>query len=47
MKLPKLQKVHERILGAKGGKGGKGNFQFRSSINTTPMQFQKVCRVNL
>lgn len=39
--VAEITKVGERILGAKGGKGGKGNFQFRSSINTTPMQFQK------
>lgn len=30
----------ERILIAKGGRGGKGNFLFRSSINTTPMESQ-------
>jgi len=35
-----ITKVGERILGAKGGHGGKGNFKFRSSINTTPKQFQ-------
>ncbi len=33
-------KIGERLLLAKGGKGGKGNFQFRSSRNTSPMQFQ-------
>lgn len=32
-------KIGERTLSAKGGKGGKGNFQFRSSINTSPMEF--------
>ncbi|MCK9578299.1 GTPase ObgE [bacterium] len=32
--------VGEKILLAKGGKGGKGNFQFRSSRNTTPMESQ-------
>lgn len=26
---------------ARGGKGGKGNFLFRSSVNTTPMEFQE------
>lgn len=36
-----ITKVGERILGAKGGQGGRGNFKFRSSVNTTPMQFQK------
>ncbi|MEK7178272.1 MAG: GTPase ObgE [Patescibacteria group bacterium] len=34
-----FEKIGERILLAKGGIGGKGNFQFRSSINTTPTQF--------
>lgn len=33
-------KIGERILIAKGGIGGKGNFQFRSSRNTTPRQSQ-------
>ena len=33
-------KVGQRILIAKGGLGGKGNFHFRSSRNTTPMQSQ-------
>lgn len=32
--------VGEKIILAKGGKGGKGNFQFRSSRNTTPMESQ-------
>ncbi|MFA6252431.1 MAG: GTPase ObgE [Candidatus Paceibacterota bacterium] len=32
--------VGEKILIAKGGKGGKGNFFFRSSRNTTPMESQ-------
>lgn len=31
----------EKILVAKGGKGGKGNYFFRSSINTTPKEFEK------
>jgi GTP-binding protein len=33
-------KVGEPVLVAKGGKGGKGNYLFRSSTNTTPMQSQ-------
>ncbi|MFH1036471.1 MAG: GTPase ObgE [Patescibacteria group bacterium] len=33
--------VGERLLVAKGGKGGKGNLKFRSSTNTTPMQYGK------
>lgn len=35
-----IVKVGERILTAKGGYGGKGNFKFRSSLNTRPKQFQ-------
>lgn len=33
-------KIGEQILVAKGGKGGKGNFQFRSSKNTSPTKSQ-------
>ncbi len=33
-----IEKIGERIILAKGGIGGKGNFQFRSSLNTTPKQ---------
>ena len=36
-----LLKIGEQILIAKGGHGGKGNFLFRSSRNTTPMQIQE------
>jgi GTP-binding protein len=35
-----IAKTGEKILVAKGGKGGKGNFQFRTSRNTSPKQFQ-------
>ncbi len=35
-----IEHIGERVLLAQGGKGGKGNFQFRSSRNTTPKQFQ-------
>lgn len=35
-----LNKVDERILIAKGGLGGRGNFEFRSSRNTTPRYAQ-------
>lgn len=35
-----INKIGEQILLAKGGNGGKGNFRFRSSKNTTPMQFR-------
>lgn len=34
-------KIGEKILIAKGGLGGKGNFQFRSPRNTTPMEFKE------
>ena len=33
-------KIGEKILAAKGGRGGKGNFKFRSSVNTSPKEFQ-------
>jgi len=33
-------KIGQKVLIAKGGKGGKGNFKFRSSVNTSPEQFQ-------
>lgn len=33
--------IGQRLLVAKGGKGGKGNFKFRSSVNTSPTQFQE------
>ena len=33
-----IAKIGERVLAAKGGKGGRGNFQFRSSTNTSPKQ---------
>lgn len=31
----------ERIQAARGGRGGRGNFKFRSSINTSPQEFEK------
>lgn len=34
-------KIGERILATKGGLGGRGNFHFRSSTNTTPMEFEE------
>ena len=36
-----IVKNEEKILIAKGGKGGRGNYFFRSSINTTPKEFEK------
>ena len=39
--VQELTHVGEHTCVAKGGNGGKGNFLFRSPINTTPKQFQK------
>ncbi|SRR6266481_923753 len=33
-----LTQIGEQFLVAKGGRGGRGNFQFRSSTNTSPKQ---------
>jgi len=33
--------IGQRLLLAKGGRGGKGNFQFRSATNTSPIEFQQ------
>ena len=33
--------IGQRLLIAKGGRGGKGNFEFRSSINTSPKEFEQ------
>ncbi len=38
--LFELTKLGERIGMAQGGKGGKGNFQYKSSRNTSPKQSQ-------
>ncbi len=38
--VQEIVKIGERVLMAKGGHGGKGNYQFRSSLNTSPKQFQ-------
>ncbi|KKT29668.1 Obg family GTPase CgtA [Candidatus Giovannonibacteria bacterium RIFCSPLOWO2_02_FULL_45_28] len=35
-----IEKVGERVLLASGGIGGKGNFQFRSPRNTSPLESQ-------
>ena len=35
-----ITKIGERVAIARGGRRGKGNFHFRSSTNTTPMQFE-------
>ena len=34
-------KVGQEIVVAKGAKGGRGNFKFRSSVNTTPKEFEE------
>ena len=39
--VSEITSVGERILGAGGGAGGRGNFKFRSSINTTPKEFEE------
>ncbi len=36
-----IVKIGEKILAAKGGHGGKGNFHFRSPVNTSPTQFKE------
>jgi len=36
-----IMAIGQRLLIAKGGKGGKGNFKFRSSVNTSPTEFQE------
>jgi GTP-binding protein len=33
--------IGQRLLVVKGGRGGKGNFKFRSAINTSPTEFQE------
>ena len=33
--------IGQRLLTTKGGRGGKGNFKFRSSVNTSPTEFQE------
>ena len=39
--VSEITRVGERILAAGGGAGGRGNFKFRSSINTTPKEFEE------
>jgi GTP-binding protein len=36
-----VRELGERLLVAGGGKGGRGNFKFRSSTNTSPMEFEE------
>ncbi len=40
MIIAEVNRAGEEILIAKGGKGGRGNFQFRSSRNTSPKEFE-------
>ena len=40
-KSVEITKIGQRELVAKGGHGGKGNWFFRSSINTTPTEFEE------
>lgn len=35
-----ITKIGERVVVAHGGKGGRGNFHFRSAINTSPQEFE-------
>jgi GTP-binding protein len=39
--VQEITEVGQRILLAGGGMGGKGNFKYRSAINTTPTEFQE------
>lgn len=35
-----IMKIGEQVTIARGGYGGKGNYKFRSAVNTSPKQFQ-------
>lgn len=39
-KKREVEKIGEEVMIAQGGRGGKGNFHFRSSINTSPEDFE-------
>lgn len=39
-KVEEITAIGQRILVARGGQGGRGNYQFRSSTNTTPREFE-------
>lgn len=36
-----ITKIGERLLVAAGGRGGRGNNEFRSSVNTSPQEFEE------
>lgn len=36
-----IVKIGEKVMVAKGGHGGKGNFHFRSAVNTSPTEFKE------
>lgn len=38
--VQEIIKIGERVAVARGGFGGKGNYKYRSSLNTSPKQFQ-------
>jgi len=40
-KAQEVTRVGERLLVARGGRGGRGNYHFRSSTNTSPMEFEE------
>jgi GTP-binding protein len=40
-KYSEITQIGESVLAAKGGLGGRGNFNFRSSRNTTPEEFEE------
>jgi GTPase len=40
-KSSEITRIGERLLAAKGGTGGRGNFNFRSSRNTTPEEYEE------
>ena len=39
--VKEITRAGERVLAAGGGTGGRGNFKFRSSTNTTPMEAEE------
>jgi GTP-binding protein len=40
-KFSEITQIGESFLAAKGGSGGRGNFNFRSSRNTTPEEYEE------